>query len=135
MKSVGAYEKKISDHSYTFIHVKNVDKSKWVFCLKNTIWLYNVENFIRKSKYFDDILLKYNLIWLIPKALYSTRMLSLSIVKFIYSEKATNVCEISTVDLSYVVTVKSTVEISQNFVAFSEYMNFTKNCSDLSLLV
>ena len=45
-------------------------------------------------------------------------------VKFIYSEKATNFCEISTVDLSYVVTVKSTVEISQNFVAFSEYMNF-----------
>ena len=45
-------------------------------------------------------------------------------IKFIYSEKATNFCEISTVDLSYVVTVKSTVEISQNFVAFSEYMNF-----------
>ena len=48
-------------------------------------------------------------------------------VKFIYSEKATKICEISTVDLSYVVTVKS-VEISQNFVAFSEYMNFTKFC-------
>ena len=46
-------------------------------------------------------------------------------VKFIYSEKATNFCEISTVDLSYVVPVKSTVEISQNFVAFSEYMNFS----------
>ena len=45
-------------------------------------------------------------------------------VKFIYSEKATNFCEISTVNLSYVVTVKSTVEISQNFVAFSEYMNY-----------
>ena len=45
-------------------------------------------------------------------------------VKFIYSEKATNFCEISTVNLSYVVMVKSTVEISQNFVAFSEYMNF-----------
>ena len=45
-------------------------------------------------------------------------------VKFIYSEKATNVCEISTVDLSYVVTVKSTVEMSQNFVAFSKYMKF-----------
>ena len=29
-------------------------------------------------------------------------------------------------DLSYVVTVKSTVEISQNFVAFSEYMNFNE---------
>ena len=35
-------------------------------------------------------------------------------------------CDITTLDLSYVVTVKSTVEISQNFVAFSEYMNFTK---------
>ena len=45
-------------------------------------------------------------------------------IKFIYSEKATKFCEISTVDLSYVVTVKSTMEISQNFVAFSEYMNF-----------
>ena len=45
-------------------------------------------------------------------------------LKFIYSEKATKFCEISTIDLSYVVPVKSTVEISQNFVVFSEYMNF-----------
>ena len=45
-------------------------------------------------------------------------------LKFIYSEKATKFCKISTVDLSYVVKIKSTVEISQNFVAFSEYMNF-----------
>ena len=35
-----------------------------------------------------------------------------------------NICEITTLDLSYVVPVKSTMEISQNFVAFSEYMNF-----------
>ena len=48
----------------------------------------------------------------------------LYVLKFIYSEKATKFCEISTVDLSYVVTVKSTVEVSQKFVAFSEYMNF-----------
>ena len=45
-------------------------------------------------------------------------------VKFIYSEKATNFCKISTVDLSYLVMVKSTVEISQKFLAFSDYMNF-----------
>ena len=45
-------------------------------------------------------------------------------IKFIYSEKATNFCEISTLDLTYLVTVKSKVEISQNFVAFSEHMNF-----------
>ena len=41
-----------------------------------------------------------------------------------YSEKATKFCKISTVDLSYVVPVKFMVEILQNFVAFSEYMNF-----------
>ena len=45
-------------------------------------------------------------------------------LKFIYSEKATKFCEISTLLLSYVVPVKSKVEILQNFVAFSEYMNF-----------
>ena len=41
-------------------------------------------------------------------------------VKFIYSEKATKFCKIFTLLLSYVVPV-SKVEISQNFVAFSEY--------------
>ena len=47
------------------------------------------------------------------------------LVKFIYSEKATKLCEIFTLLLSYVVPVKSKVKISQKFVAFSEYMNFT----------
>ena len=41
-------------------------------------------------------------------------------------EKATKVCDISSVDLSYVVPVKSKVKISQNFKAFSEYMNFNR---------
>ena len=40
--------------------------------------------------------------------------------KFIYSEKATKFCEIFIIDLSYVVPVKSTVDILQNFVAFSD---------------
>ena len=51
--------------------------------------------------------------------------ITLNKVKFIYSEKATRFCEISTLRLSYVVPVKSKVEILQNFVAFSEYVNFT----------
>jgi hypothetical protein len=69
----------------------------------------------------------YTYVWLVFKSgLYSrARYDGTPKVKFIYSEKATNFCEISTVDLPYVVTVKSTVEIFQNFVAFSEYMNFT----------
>ena len=44
-------------------------------------------------------------------------------VKFIYSEKATKFREISTLLLTTVHTVKSKVEISQNFVPFLEYMN------------
>ena len=46
---------------------------------------------------------------------------------FIYSEKATKFCEISSLLLfypMYIVPVKNKVDISQNFLAFSEYMNF-----------
>ena len=50
------------------------------------------------------------------------------IIKFIHSEKATKFCEIFTLLLSCVVPVKSKVKISQNFVAFSEYMNFFWRC-------
>ena len=55
-----------------------------------------------------------------PPLILSTQL------KFIYSEKATKFCEIFTLLLSFVVPVKSKVKISQNFVAFSEYMNFIK---------
>ena len=51
-------------------------------------------------------------------------MLEQQLLKFIYSGKATKFCEISTVDLTGTTWDKSTVEILQNFVAFSEYMNF-----------
>ena len=34
-------------------------------------------------------------------------------------------CKVSIINPSYVVAVKSAVEILQSFVAFSEYMNFT----------
>ena len=60
------------------------------------------------------------------KGLKLTMLAYFILVKFIYSQKATKFCEISTLLLTYVVPVKSKVEISQNFVAFSEYMNFTK---------
>ena len=43
---------------------------------------------------------------------------------FIYSENATKFCEISNLILTGTTQDKSKVEISQNFVAFSEYMNF-----------
>ena len=46
-------------------------------------------------------------------------------MKFIYSEKATKFCKIFTLLLSYGVPVKSKLKILQNFVALSEYMNFT----------
>ena len=50
-------------------------------------------------------------------------------LKFIYSEKATKFCEILTLLLTVCTVIKSKVKISQNFVAFSEYMNFTKTFS------
>ena len=48
----------------------------------------------------------------------------IKILKLIYSEKATKFCEIFPLLLTTVHTVKSKGKISQNFVAFSEYMNF-----------
>ena len=54
------------------------------------------------------------------------------LLKFIYSEKATKFCEIYTVDLTVTKYGKSTVEISQNVVAFLEYMNFaSKKCQEI----
>ena len=47
-------------------------------------------------------------------------------LKFIYSEKAKKFCEIFILLLSYAVPVKGKVEISQNFLAFSEYTNFKR---------
>ena len=57
---------------------------------------------------------------------YNTFILSNSGISKIrsYVNKATIFCDISILDLSYVVTVKYTVEILQKFVAFSGYMNF-----------
>ena len=51
--------------------------------------------------------------------------LSMPPLKFIYSDKATIFCEIFPLLLTTVDTVKSKMKILQNFVAFSEYMNFT----------
>ena len=53
--------------------------------------------------------------------LYTTKQL-----KFICSEKDTKFCENFTLFLSYVLPVKSKVKILQSFVAFLEYMNFTR---------
>ena len=52
-------------------------------------------------------------------------------VKFIYSEKATKFYEIFTLLLSHVVPVKSKVKIFQNFVAFSEYVNFVVQAKNM----
>ena len=54
-------------------------------------------------------------------------------LKFIYSEKATKFCEIFTLLFPYAVPVKSRVKISQNFVAFSEYMNFNRKFKSFHL--
>jgi hypothetical protein len=45
-------------------------------------------------------------------------------LKFIYSEKATKFCEIFSLLLTECTVVKSKGKISQNLVAYLEYMNF-----------
>ena len=70
----------------------------------------------------------------LQRAGHSHENRSSAAVKFIYSEKATKFCEISTVDLTGTTQDKSTVEISQNFVAFSECMNFITNHMYLSVV-
>ena len=60
--------------------------------------------------------------------IYKNKQTNKVIIKFIYSEKATKFCEVSTIDLMVSIYDKSMVEILeilQKFVAFSEYMNFT----------
>ena len=71
---------------------------------------------------FRSLLRKYELYKMCGLAKKTGGQLTFSTLKFIYSEKAINFCEISTVDLSYALTVKSTVEILKIFVAFSFYM-------------
>ena len=57
------------------------------------------------------------------------------LVKFIYSVKATKFFEIFTLLLTVCTVVKSKVKISQNFVAFSEYMNFIKKYKTNVLII
>ena len=45
-------------------------------------------------------------------------------IKFIFYEKATKFCEIFPLLLTICTVVKTKGKISQNFVVFSEYMNF-----------
>ena len=49
------------------------------------------------------------------------------VLKFINSEKATKFCEIFPLLLITVHTAKSKEKISQNFLAFSEKLNFNKS--------
>ena len=57
--------------------------------------------------------------------LYWQQVSKKSCLKFTYSEKATNFCEIFTLLLTGTTSDKSKEKILQYFVAFSEYMNFT----------
>ena len=69
---------------------------------------------------------KERLFWIWNKIYFEKekKIMQSAFLKFIYSERATKFCEIFTFLLFYVVPVKSKVKISQNVVAFSDYMNF-----------
>ena len=56
-------------------------------------------------------------------------------IKFIYSEKATKFCKNFTLLLTVCTVVKSKVKISQNFAAFSKYMNFNAKKIYLTIII
>ena len=55
------------------------------------------------------------------------------LLKFIYSEKTTKFCKIFPLLSTVCTVVKSKEKISQNFVAFSEYMNFNNRLTFIAL--
>ena len=72
----------------------------------------------------------------LKRSLWSDHTYASVRLKFIYSEKATKFCEISILLLSVCTVNQSKVEILQNFVAFSEYTNFTSiSIDELVLLI
>ena len=81
----------------------------------------------RLLKYYLDSFIRY-LLAEIPNGFFSIKVPLWTLnVKFIYSEKAKKVCEIFTLLLTTVHTVKIKVKNSQNVVAFSEYLSLTFN--------
>ena len=56
-------------------------------------------------------------------------------LKFIYSEKATKFCEIFPLLSTVCTVVKSKGNVSQNFVTFSEYINFNTTVAYLCHLL
>ena len=57
----------------------------------------------------------------------------LNYLKFIYTEKAKKFCEIFPLLLTVCTVVKSKGKISQNFVAFLEYMNFKQKYKNVRI--
>ena len=104
--------------SYFFSPVKFVYSEKAAtfeeISLIDLMWLSNSRNFWPSQK---NLTLFY--------FLRINACFNLYIVKFIYSEKATKFCEIFPLLLTVCTVVKCKGKISQNFVTFSEYMNFT----------
>ena len=91
------------------------------------------QNFIEKAAEFNPFFTFFFQLWNILPWLESAlspvlmnKRPSKSMLKFIYSEKVTKFCEIFTLLLTVCTVVKSKVTISQNYVAFSEYVNFTQ---------
>ena len=85
-----------------------------------------LQSYILKHKKLTEIYMRNKCLTCLKKNCVCVKLglKNATYVKYIYSEKATKFCEIFTLLLSNVVPIKSNVKILQNFVAFSEYMNF-----------
>ena len=119
---------------YLRICLQSLAKSclvQWV--LKFPHYFFMRRSFIFKDKTWQSLHrfliisgISFHLIWM---EMYAGKTLTntFTFLKFKYFEKATRICEIFTLQLSYVVPVKSKVKILQNLVASSENMDFMLN--------
>ena len=131
VKGVFSSRMQIFSHSACILETELQTPEK---LMKSTCNIINPFVYLRFHNFCDSAtpLKKINLIHL-KKSHSCNHFLHLAIIlliKFEYSEKATKFCEIFTFCLYIVHTDKSKFKILQNFIAFSEYMNFTfqKHC-------
>ena len=105
---------------------QNIKGCLWIFqrtCFSymSPLWIKKINiNNLPPPLSLTPLHLRFNFVKSQPFLVY----LGASSVSFIYSEKATKFCEMSTLLLITVHRVKSKVDFLQNFVAFTEYMNF-----------
>ena len=131
------YQKPIS-YTIRYVHRCISNSSYLINYMHHNIYLHKLSKHVWKTTNTCtcNFLLLYFPLLIVYNATYRPNLIKVEIdrleidwrhrIKLIYSEKATKFCEVFPLLLTVCTVVNSKGKISQNFVAFSEYMNFKK---------